>query len=93
MQSVPTFIEAGYPDIRGSEMYGIFAPPGTPPATVEALHDSMVSASRDPALIEAFEQVGLESTTLPPPEFARLIQRERDAWGPVVRASGFRFEE
>jgi tripartite-type tricarboxylate transporter receptor subunit TctC len=44
-------------------------------------------------LLAAFEQVGLETHTLAPAEYARVIQRDRDTWGPVVRASGFRSEE
>ena len=93
MPGVPTFIEQGFAKIRGAETYGIFAPPGTPDATVRALHESIVAASKDPALLAAFEQVGLEATTLSPREYAGLIQRERESWGPVVRASGFRSEE
>lgn len=91
--AVPTFAEQGFTTIRGGENYGIFAPPGTPAATVQALYEAMVAASKDPALRAAYKQVGLEPHTLPPAEYAAQIQRERGAWGPVVRASGFRSEE
>ncbi|MEJ8823724.1 tripartite tricarboxylate transporter substrate-binding protein [Variovorax humicola] len=93
MAGVPTFGEQGFTKIRGGETYGVFAPPGTPDATVKGLHESMVTASLDPALRAAFAQVGLETLTLPPHEYANLIERERDTWGPIVRASGFRSEE
>lgn len=93
MPAVPTFAEQGFPAIKGLEMYGLFAPPGTPEATVRALHEAIVAASKDPALLAGFEQIGLETHTMAPAEFARQIQREREAWGPVVRASGFRSEE
>ena len=93
MPNVPTFIEQGLTKIRGGETYGVFAPSGTPEATIKALHESMVAASKDPALRAAFERVGLEPYTLAPAEYARQIQRERESWGPVVRASGFRSEE
>ncbi|VTU30361.1 tripartite tricarboxylate transporter substrate-binding protein [Variovorax sp. RA8] len=93
MPGVPTFLEQGFAGIRGAETYGIFAPPGTPEAAVNSLHASIVSAGKDAAMLAAFEQVGLEAGTLTPREYAALIQREREAWGPMVRASGFRFEE
>ncbi|MBT2325396.1 hypothetical protein J7E62_23990 [Variovorax paradoxus] len=93
MPAVPTFIEQGFPNIRGGESYGVFAPPGTPESTTKALYESIAAASKDPALLAAFEQVGLETYTLAPDEYAKLIQRERESWGPVVRASGFRSEE
>ena len=93
MPAVPTFAEQGYADVKGTETYGIFAPPGTPDAVVKSIYDAVVAASRDEALLAGFEQVGLETFTLPPQDYARLIQRERDAWAPIVRASGFRSED
>ena len=60
---------------------------------MKGLHEAIVTASQDPVLRAAFAQVGLETLTLPPREYAALIQRERDSWGPIVRASGFRSEE
>lgn len=93
LPGVPTFPEQGYPALTGVESYGIFAPPGTPEATVKTLHDAVIAASRDPALIAGFEEVGLELFTLSPKAYERYIQKERDTWGPVVRASGFRSEE
>jgi tripartite-type tricarboxylate transporter receptor subunit TctC len=92
LPAVPTFVEQGLP-IRGTETYGVFAPPGTPPASVRALHEAIVAASKDPALQAAFAQAGLEVFTQAPQEYAARIQRERETWGPVVRASGFRSEE
>ena len=93
MPGVPTFAEQGFAGLRGGETYGVFAPPGAPEATVQALYEAIVAASKDRALLTAFEQVGLEATTLAPRDYAALIQRERETWGPVVRASGFRSEE
>lgn len=93
MRGVPTFAEQGFRKIQGSETYGVFAPPGVPESTLQALHESVVVASRDPALRSAYEQVGLEPFTQAPADYARQIQRDRETWGPVVRASGFRMEE
>jgi len=93
LAGIPTFAEQGLAKIRGGETYGVFAPSGTPEALVKSLHESMVVASKDAALRAAFEQVGLETHTLAPQEYARQIQREREFWGPIVRASGFRSEE
>jgi len=93
LPGVATFAEQGFAKIRGGETYGVFAPPGMPEATLKSLHESIVVASKDPALQAAFQQVGLEPYTLAPQDYARQIQREREFWGPVVRASGFRSEE
>lgn len=93
LPGVPTFAEQGLAKIRGGETYGVFAPPATPDAVVKSLHESIVAASKDPGLRAAFEQVGLETYTLAPQEYAKQLQREREFWRPVVPASGFRSEE
>lgn len=93
LPKVPTFVEQGFPKIRGVENYGIFAPPGTSDGTIQALYLAIVAASKDPALRSAFEQVGLETVTLAPGEYAKQLQRERESWAPIVRASGFRSDE
>lgn len=93
MPGVATFVEQGYPAINGIETYGIFAPPGTPDAVINSVHASVLGATQDAALIAGFEEVGLELLTLTPKGYERYIQQERDKWGPVVKASGFRSEE
>jgi len=93
MPGVGTFAEQGYPAITGIETYGIFAPPGTPESVVNSVHASVLAATQDAALIAGFEEVGLELLTLAPKAYERLIRQERDKWGPVVKASGFRSEE
>jgi tripartite-type tricarboxylate transporter receptor subunit TctC len=93
MPGVPTFAEQGYPAITGVESYGVFAPPGTPEAVVKRLYDDVLTASKDPALVAGFEEVGMELFTLTPKAYENHIRTERDKWGPVVRASGFTSEE
>ncbi len=93
LPAVPSFPEQGYAALTGVESYGLFAPPGTPEATVKTLHEAVTAATRDEALVAGFEEVGLELFTLSPKAYERYIQTERDKWGPVVRASGFKSEE
>lgn len=93
LPKVPTFIEQGYPKVVGVENYGIFAPPGTSESTVQAVHASIVAATKDPALRSALEQNGLETLTLSPGEYAKQLASQREFWRPIVQASGFRSED
>jgi tripartite-type tricarboxylate transporter receptor subunit TctC len=93
MPAVPSFAEQGLPQVRGGESYGLFAPPGTPRELLGRLHTELQSFVREPAFVSGFEQLGFEVQTLAPADYARQLQQERDAWKPVVAASGFRFEE
>lgn len=93
LPNVPTFTEQGFPRVAGVETYGVFAPPGATPSLVKTMYEAVVAASKDEALRKALEQVGLEVQTLPPADYLQLIQREREAWAPIVRASGFRSDD
>lgn len=92
LPNVPTFSEQGF-SIRGAETYGLFAPPGTPQDSINALHAAIEKAGRDATLLAAFEKQGMDVRTRSPKEFAAQIRRERETWAPVVRASGFRIED
>ncbi len=60
---------------------------------MKKLYDDVLAASKDPALVAGFEEVGMELFTLTPKAYESHIRTERDKWGPVVRASGFTSEE
>jgi tripartite-type tricarboxylate transporter receptor subunit TctC len=93
MPDVPTFGEQGLQQVVGNETYGVFVPPLTPAAEVAAMGEAMRLASKDPALIAGFDKAGLEPITLPPADYASLIAKEREAWKPIVLASGFRSDD
>lgn len=93
MPDVPTFGEQGLQQVAGMETYGIFLPPLTPEAEVASIGEAVRLASTDAALIAGLEKSGLEPRYMPPADFARLIAKEREAWRPIVQASGFRSED
>jgi tripartite-type tricarboxylate transporter receptor subunit TctC len=86
---VPTFKESGY-DMEAVPWYALFAPAGTPQATVDRLSAAAVAAVRDPALKGKLEQMGLEPTGLGPAELGAILKADYEKWGPVIRASGFK---
>jgi tripartite-type tricarboxylate transporter receptor subunit TctC len=93
MPGIPTFAEQGLPSMRHVETYGVFAPPGTPEATIRKLQNAVVEASADAQLRSALDQLGLEVVTSTASQYAVALRQERDSWEPVVRASGFHLEE
>lgn len=86
---VPTLRELGYP-IEASAWYALFAPAGTPKAVVDRYAKAAIDAIHSPDLKEKLTQMGLEPTGLGPAELARILRRDYDKWGPVIRASGFK---
>jgi tripartite-type tricarboxylate transporter receptor subunit TctC len=92
LPAVPTLAESGFPQLTISEWMGLFLPARTPPATVAALHRAVAAAADTPEVRQALERLEFLPTIDGPEAFAARIRRDRDAWGPVVRDSGFRPE-
>jgi tripartite-type tricarboxylate transporter receptor subunit TctC len=90
LADVPTFAEQGYPQLNGSEWFGVLLPARTPPALVEALHRGVVEASANPEYQEALARLEMTPTPMAPAAFAARIRADHEKWGPVVAGSGFR---
>jgi len=87
---VPTFAELGYPELSADAWFGIFAPAGTPAATVARLNAAFVQAMRTSAVKDKLSNLDLEVREMDAQEFAALVRRDYAKWGPIIRASGFR---
>lgn len=85
----PTFKELGL-DLEASAWYALFAPAGTPQTVIDKYAKAAIDAVQSPDMRQRLEQMGLEPTGLPPAELARILRRDYDKWGPVIRASGFK---
>lgn len=86
---VPTFEEQGFKGIVGVESYGLFLPARTPAALVERVSDLARLALRESAVTEGLAKLGFEPAWMAPADYARRLAREREQWGPIVKASGF----
>jgi tripartite-type tricarboxylate transporter receptor subunit TctC len=87
---VPTFAELGLPALTAEAWFGIFAPAGTPAATVAKLNTAFVQAMRAPAIRDRMRGLELEVREMSPAEFAAVVRADYARWGPIIRASGFK---
>ena len=88
MPGVPTIVEQG---VRGLELtgwLGMFAPAGTPAATVNRLNSELTTILRRPEIVERFRDGGADVTSTTPKAFAELIRNDYRRWGEVVRRLG-----
>ena len=85
---VPTMKEQGFPDLISYSWFGISVPAKKPAAIVARLAKEMQAVLKEPAVIKRWEEIGAESSTMPPAEVTKFIQAEIDKWVPVVKASG-----
>ncbi len=87
--NVPTFREQGY-DLVASPWYALFAPAGTPPATVQRLAKAAMESVNDPVVNQRLVELGLEPTGYAPDKLAAIMKADYERWGPVIKASGFK---
>jgi tripartite-type tricarboxylate transporter receptor subunit TctC len=86
---VPTFREQGY-DLVATPWYGLFAPAGTPSATVQRLAQAAMEAVQDPAVAQRLADMGVEPTGYAPAKLAEIMKADYERWGAPIRESGFK---
>jgi tripartite-type tricarboxylate transporter receptor subunit TctC len=89
---VPTTAEAGMPDLRIENWYGMVAPAGTPPTVVAALNRTAIEAMRDPAVQEKLAVQGLTLVGDTPEHFRGFIDTETRKWAAVIKDAGIATE-
>ena len=67
-------------------------PAATPPAAVAALSKALVESLGTTAVKARFQTLGLEALSSTPAQMAAYAKRERDKWGPVIRANNIRLD-
>jgi tripartite-type tricarboxylate transporter receptor subunit TctC len=85
---VPTMIEAGVPDLKGSSWTGLVAPAGTPPEIVSKVRAHTLEALKAPEVLDKINKLGGEVKLLSQEEFAAFIAAEHQRLGTLIRASG-----
>lgn len=85
MPDLPTLAESGYPGVVALAWNGLFAPAGTPAATVEKINADVNAALKDPAVQASFTRQGLIVGGGSAAEFKAFIEKEGTTWGAIIR--------
>jgi tripartite-type tricarboxylate transporter receptor subunit TctC len=85
---VPTLSEAGFPNLRVENWYGMVAPKGTPKEIVAALHGLATKAMADPAVKEKLAAQGATLVGDAPEHFRSFIADETTKWAKVIKDAG-----
>jgi tripartite-type tricarboxylate transporter receptor subunit TctC len=92
LPDVPTVAESGFPGFEAYNWIGVFAPAGTPQATIAKLHDAFVAAVREPDVRPKLTAVGFEIVGSTPQELDEFVRREFAHWDAFVREFGVKFD-
>ena len=90
---VPTTAEAGMPDLRVENWYGMVAPAGMPPAIIAALNRIATEAMADASVKEKLASQGAELIGDTPDHFRGFIETEIAKWAKVIKDAGVATEK
>jgi tripartite-type tricarboxylate transporter receptor subunit TctC len=80
------------PGFTGGTWYGLFAPAGTPAATVEKLSADIRRVALLPEMATYMLNNGFEVATTTPAEFAEFIRKDSARVAEVIRRANVRVE-
>jgi len=89
---VLTMIEGGVADFVSVSFTGVAAPAGTSAEIVGRLNAAINDGLKSGEIEAAFAKLGVEPRIGAPDDFAAFLTRERERWGPVIKAAGVKVE-
>ena len=90
VKEVPTFAEAGYPDIGGSIWFWLSGPKNLPAPVVEKLSQEVRRFIKTPEIQRQFERDILLSKDMTPAELNAFISDELKRWSSFVAEAGLK---
>lgn len=85
LPDVPTLREAGVKNVVADNLFGLFAPKGTPDDVLKTLSAALEKALQDPKLKSTMAAQGAELRYAPAPKLKTIIADEHAFWGKVVK--------
>jgi tripartite-type tricarboxylate transporter receptor subunit TctC len=88
LPDVPTFAEAGLPQIESYAWYGMFAPAKTPANVIARINAEAIKVMKGPEFQKVLADTGSDFVGDTPANFGKFVQAEHARWGKVVKDSG-----
>ena len=83
---VPTYREAGYPEIVASAWFALSGPANLPREIVERLNAEIVKALHAPDVQARFRKEAIDTKTLDAAAFTAFFKAEAERWTPLAKA-------
>ncbi|MEI6737247.1 MAG: tripartite tricarboxylate transporter substrate binding protein BugE [Pseudomonadota bacterium] len=90
--NIPTFAEAGLPDVNDRVWYGLVVPAKTPKEIVDKLHAAAARAVNTPAVKEKLAAQGADPVANTPAEFSAQIKVEFEKMKGIVTKKGIKLD-
>ncbi len=87
---LPTIAESVAPGFAAGGWFGVLAATGTPPAIIKKLNAEIASVMQQSDVRDRLLAQGAEPLSGPPDDLRKLLAREREVWGKVIREAGIK---
>jgi tripartite-type tricarboxylate transporter receptor subunit TctC len=92
MPDVPSTAEQGYPEFEALLFSSMLAPAGTPAPIVSRMNGELVKALKAPDVAGKLTDIGGIPAPTSAEEFTRILRREGERWGKLIRDKKIRAE-
>jgi len=89
---IPTFAEAGYPEVKWGPWYGIAAPAGIPKEVSNKLKDALSKTAQNPEVQKLLNKIGIIPIYKDSAEFTKYIKEEHKKVLKLVKEVGIKVE-
>ena len=89
---VPTFAEAGYPNVRASNDFGISIRADTPAPIKARLEEAYRAAVRRPEIVQRLADIGLIVVATSSADFVRVLAEDAARYAEVIRVANVKLE-
>jgi tripartite-type tricarboxylate transporter receptor subunit TctC len=90
LPDVPTFTEAGLPDVQAEAWMALIAPGKTPKPMIDKIASEVKAALATPEMQAQMKKMMFEPVGNSPDEFAKVLRDEEARWTKVVDKAGLR---
>jgi len=90
MPGVKSVAEQGFPGFEVTAWNALYAPKGTPKAVIDRLNAEIAKILAQPETRQRLLQIGFEPASGTPDQLAAFEKREREKWGPLIKAAGLK---
>lgn len=93
LPDAPTLAQTGHDSLEIGSWYGLVAPQGTPPATIEHIHAAIAAVLAKPDFRASLQRLGFDVVGSSPADFASFMRKESDVYARVIKSAGIQVQQ
>ncbi len=88
LPNLPTFAEAGFPQLTESLWTGLLAPAGTPTPIIQKVSSALDETLKTPEVAKAYQRLDVQTKIVTPAAFGSFMASETHKWADIIAKAG-----